>query len=394
MRVLKLATSYLWHQKIRTSLLVACVYLVVLLPTTVEILIDGYETRLRQRAENTPLVVGAKGSRFDLLLSSLYFRGEPQELTHMGEVEALRERENVSAIPLHYAHRVRFVDDTGHEDRRIIGTEFDYFDFRGLELAAGHFPARWGEAVVGANVASRWSLQPMDKITSRVDTTFDLASTYPLRMTISGVLAPTGTSDDDVIFVDVHTSWIISGIGHGHQDVNPELDPSLILEKTDQSITTAPSMFEFNEITERNVDDFHFHSAPEQLPISAILIVPDDFRAAVQTKVHIDEASRTVQIIEPKETLTEFMTIVFQIKRFFDLNFALVLVATVLFFGVVLLLSLKVREREFRTLARVGCRRGKIATILGVEYGLIIGLGCLFAGLSAALISRFASQYF
>lgn len=390
MSALRLAVAYLWFQRVRSLLLVVCVLLVVLLPATVQILIQEYETQLRRRAAETPLVVGAKGSRFDLLLSSLYFRGDPRELTDMAEVERLRASENVDAIPLHFPHRVRFSDASSREERVVVGTEFDYFDFRQLRVAEGEFHARWGQAIVGANVAKRWGVRPGDKITSKVGSTFDLASIYPLRMTVTGVLAPSGTADDEVIFVDIWTSWIISGIGHGHQDVTPELDPSLVLEQSEHSITTSTSIFEYNEITEENIDRFHFHSEPDELPVSAAIVLPRDFDSGVKAKVHVDLASDSVQIIEPRQTLDEFMEIVFRVKRFFDLNFGLVLVATLVFFAVVVLLSIKVRERELRTLARIGCRRGKIVQILGLEYLLIIGSGLLVAAVAAYGLSRWA----
>ena len=34
-----------------------------------------------------------------------------------------------------------------------------------------------------------------------------------------GILAPTSTPDDEAVFVDIKTAWVISGIGHGHEDV-------------------------------------------------------------------------------------------------------------------------------------------------------------------------------
>ena len=46
---------------------------------------------------------------------------------------------------------------------------------------------------------------------------FDLSGTYPLKMRVVGVLEKSGSADDDAVFVDLHTEWIISGIGHGHQ---------------------------------------------------------------------------------------------------------------------------------------------------------------------------------
>ena len=43
---------------------------------------------------------------------------------------------------------------------------------------------------------------------------------------MSGVLEPTGTADDRVIFVDLKTSWIMAGHGHGHQDLSKDAEVS------------------------------------------------------------------------------------------------------------------------------------------------------------------------
>ena len=39
------------------------------------------------------------------------------------------------------------------------------------------------------------------------------------KTVVVGVLPPTNTPDDDGIFVDIKTAWVIQGIGHGHEDV-------------------------------------------------------------------------------------------------------------------------------------------------------------------------------
>ena len=48
---------------------------------------------------------------------------------------------------------------------------------------------------------------------------FDVAGTFPLKMKVVGVLAPTGTADDEAVFVDLKTAWVIAGLAHGHTDV-------------------------------------------------------------------------------------------------------------------------------------------------------------------------------
>ena len=64
----RLAWRYLVYHKVRTGILILCVALVGALPLAVQLLITRYQDDLVRRADTTPLVVGAPGSRFDLLL--------------------------------------------------------------------------------------------------------------------------------------------------------------------------------------------------------------------------------------------------------------------------------------------------------------------------------------
>ena len=52
-------------------------------------------------------------------------------------------------------------------------------------------------------------------VVSSPESVFDLAGVYPLKMAVVGVLAPTHTPDDDAVFVDVKTAWVIAGLAHG-----------------------------------------------------------------------------------------------------------------------------------------------------------------------------------
>jgi putative ABC transport system permease protein len=72
-----LALRSITHHRVRTLLLVLCIALVAALPLAIQLLMLRHESTITTRATDTPLVVGAPGSRFDLLLHSLYFRTTP-----------------------------------------------------------------------------------------------------------------------------------------------------------------------------------------------------------------------------------------------------------------------------------------------------------------------------
>ncbi len=47
---------------------------------------------------------------------------------------------------------------------------------------------------------------------SSPESVFDITGVYPLKMNVVGILQPTGTPDDDAVFVDVKTAWVIGGL--------------------------------------------------------------------------------------------------------------------------------------------------------------------------------------
>ena len=80
------------------------------------------------------------------------------------------------------------------------------------------------------------------------------------------------------------------------------------------------------------------------------------------------------------------MDIVFRVKRFFNANLALVLLSVTLFLGLIISLSLQVRQREMETLFKIGCRRSTVVRVQLVELGVVLGSGALLAALMAVIL--------
>ena len=74
--VLYLAWKHLAYHRIKTVVLVASITMIVYLPMGLNTLVTQGAKELRVRANATPLLVGAKGSPLELVLSSLYFESD------------------------------------------------------------------------------------------------------------------------------------------------------------------------------------------------------------------------------------------------------------------------------------------------------------------------------
>jgi putative ABC transport system permease protein len=369
--VLFLALRYLRFNKIKTAIMVFSIAVGVFLPLAVNLLVRNYQRGLLARAEATPLVAGALGSRLDLVLHALYFRGKPARDLTMADVAAINSSGLALGIPILEKHAARGFP--------IVGTSLEYFDFRGLRVAQGEGLTRVTDCVLGAAVAEKLALQPGDKLPSDPENVFDLAGSYPVNMVIKGVLAPTGTADDGAIFTDYKTEWMILGIMHGHADATT-VDTNMLLGRTATNLAVSDAVLPYQEITETNMDLFHVHGDEGTFPVTAILVVPRDTKSATILRGRYEDPKATVQLLVPKQVISETLDLVFRVKRFFDSQAALVGGAMALLLALVVLLSLRLRRGEMETMFKIGCARWMTFGMQAAEVVIVVGAGVAIAG--------------
>lgn len=376
--LLYLAWRHAVARRWRVALLWACVTLSLWVPWTAARLAAQYDASLRARAEATPLVVGAEGNRFDLTFAALYFRPTKLNPMTMADLGRIQDEGLGVAIPMH----LRFTA----QREPIVATSPEYYEFRRLRAAAGRMPLRLGECALGAGVAERLGLGPGDALHSDPTELYDIARPPALKMRVSGVLAPTGGPDDDAVFCDVRTAWILEGIAHGHGD-RDEIDGSLVLAETEDGVAYNGALISFAEVTPENEDSFHYHGDPANLPLTAIIAVPPDERSRTLLLSEIN-ARRLALCVRPSDVIEDLLGVVFKIKRFFDLVGAFFVATTAVLVALVFLLATRLRAGELRTLDRMGAPRAAAATLVGVEIVGVAALATLAAGLLSELTVR------
>jgi len=211
--MLGLALAYLRDRALTTSLNVVLLALAV--ATLVILLLFSAQLgeRFERDARGVDLVVGAKGSPLQLILSSLYHVDAPTGNIPLTSVETLRRNPAVAqVIPLALGDNFR-----GY---RIVGTEPAYLGLHEARIAAGRVWSAPGEAVMGAEVARRLGaglgqrfigshgLSDEEGVTGHDERPF----------TTVGILAPTGTVADRLILTSIESVWDVHGIAHaGHE---------------------------------------------------------------------------------------------------------------------------------------------------------------------------------
>ncbi|MEM7568451.1 MAG: FtsX-like permease family protein [Pseudomonadota bacterium] len=160
------------------------------------------------------LVVSAKGSPLQIILSSLFHVDAPTGNVSVDAVEGLMRDPLVKqAIPIATGDRFRGF--------RVVGTTPAYLALYGAEAATGEASIGEEEAVAGAAAASATGLQ----VGQRIAISHGLGgedgpehAAHPL--TIAGVLKPTGTVIDRLILTNIEAVWEAHGIHDDHDETH------------------------------------------------------------------------------------------------------------------------------------------------------------------------------
>lgn len=357
-----LAWRYLGYHRLRSLTLVACLSLMGALPVGVHGVLDQGQQAMLDRAAQTQLLAGPLGSGVDLTLNALYFTNPDMTRTTMAEAERVENTGWAEALPVYARFAVR--------GQPLVGVTLEYFEFRRLATVRGEMMMILGDCVLGADAARTLGLAPGDTLLTTPGNLFDLAGIYPLQLHVTGVLGTSHSPDDNAIFVDLKTAWIIEGLGHGHAAParaapagqgdsrgNPPADPRL---------TT------YTEITPDNLASFHFHGDPASYPVSAVIAVPHDRRAATLLRGRYLNYAQEAQLIEPMAITRNLLDNIFRVRDLFDVVLLLVGLATLLALALVFSLSLRLRRGEMDIMFLLGSSRLAMFRLVLAESLLLL----------------------
>lgn len=171
---------------------------------------DQFERRMARDAAGIDLVVGAKGSPLQLVLSGVYHLDVAPGNIPLAEAEALRRNRLVAeVIPLALGDNFR-----GH---RIVGAGHEYIALYGGRLAEGALYREPMEAVLGAEAARGTGLRPGDRFHGAHGLGEGGHVHEEDSYEVTGVLAPTGTVLDRLILTPVESVWWMHA-GHAEDD--------------------------------------------------------------------------------------------------------------------------------------------------------------------------------
>jgi len=168
------------------------------------------EEQLDSNSRGIDLVVGAKGSPIQLILSSIYHMDNPTGNIRLSEAQQLAANPMVKlAVPLSLGDNYR-----GH---RIVGTDSTFLQLYGMELAEGRIWQGDFEAAVGAEVARKHQLKIGDKIYGAHGLSSEGHAHDEHPYTITGIFKPAQHIVDRLVLTNLASVWRMHG-DHADED--------------------------------------------------------------------------------------------------------------------------------------------------------------------------------
>ncbi|MDC6449231.1 ABC transporter permease [Pseudomonadales bacterium] len=363
-------------------------------------------------AADIDLVVGAKGSPLQLVLSGLYHADIPTGNIRLSDAKTWTEHPMVeSAIPLALGD--------SHQGFRIVGTNEDYVDIYDGQLAEGKLPSNPLEIAIGSSVSKA--------------TGFSLGATFAGQhgldgaghahdedsYTVVGIFEASDTVLDRLLITTLESVWLVHGESrpnsetydttqtnrpHDHEDAHAHAEASeAMLDDHDEGghVEHQHQHQQEDESTSEYEGDQEKQTTAhaEAQEITVLLVKYATPIAAITLPREINDES-ALQAASPAYEITRLLQVI-GIGIGWLQAFASILVASaVLSIFAALYASLKARRNDLAVLRCLGATRSELFMLLLFEgvilttAGIVFGLIAAHGGIELAAIALGDAQNF
>lgn len=404
--IANLAWKSFRNRKLTLSLAILSLALSIALLLAIDTLREQARQSFINSLSGTDLIVGARTSSINLLLSTVFQVGSISKGIEWHSYQQLIRDPRVSwSIPLSFGD--------SHKGLPVIGTTGNFFEHfhcgnkQPLRLLSGDWFHENDQVVIGAEVSRRFGYQLGQQLILSHGSGQSFLHHDRNAQIISGILAPTGTPVDRSLFVSLEAIDAI----HQQQDRAAHgYDP---LARPVRKAAKRPSIghhdgeHEAQDMHGKNKDadhdtheshetesehDWHAdHFDSDHRSISGFYLgLKQRSQAlAMQRAINTSELE-PLSAVMPGVALLELWQLVSVAENILLLVSALVLLVSLAGMLIILLNSLQQRRREMTVLRAIGARPLHIfglmlgEALLMLLLGLLLGLGLLYAGLGLA----------
>jgi putative ABC transport system permease protein len=241
MSPIKISWSSLWSKPLSSVLNIILIAFGTGILTILILASTQISDKLENNSKDIDLVVGAKGSPLQLILSSIYYIDFPTGNIPLKEAMELAHSPFVKrAVPLALGDN--------YNGSRIVGTDSNFVKVYGLKVSDGKLWSKDFETTIGTEVASEQKLKVGDKFYGAHGLTgsTDVHKAHPYI--VAGILERQGNVTDNLILTNVESVWEMheeheqESEEHNHADETRELTSLLIQYRSPMSVVMFPRM--------------------------------------------------------------------------------------------------------------------------------------------------------
>jgi len=234
MRTLRLSWHFLWAQPLATVLNLLLLSLGLAAVTLVLLTRAQLDRAFERDLAGIDVVVGAKGSPMQLILSGVFHLDAPTGNIPLSEARKLASDERVAQlIPLSLGD--------SYQGWRIVGTTHDYVQHYGAQLGHGRLWQASMEAVLGSQVAQATRLKTGDAFAGShgLGGSGSAHEAHPYQ--VSGVLAPCGCVLDRLVLTSSESVWDVHEVAHApvQRGAHDHKEPHAEEDDEEREITLA-----------------------------------------------------------------------------------------------------------------------------------------------------------
>ncbi|MCJ0742354.1 ABC transporter permease [Pedobacter montanisoli] len=215
MNPFKLSWKNLWSKPLNATLNILLITFGTCILTVLLLASNQIEQKLENNSKDIDLVVGAKGSPLQLILSSIYYIDFPTGNIPLKEANELARNPFVKrAVPLALGDNYNGI--------RIVGTDTNYIGLYKLKIKEGKFWQQDMDATIGATVAKEQNLKVGDTFYGGHGLTEMSDQHKEHAYKVVGILAPQRNVTDHLILTNVASIWHMhdDGEAHAHEGHN------------------------------------------------------------------------------------------------------------------------------------------------------------------------------
>jgi putative ABC transport system permease protein len=181
-------------------------------------------------------------------------------------------------------------------------------------------------------------------------------------------------------------------MAHGHEDLSKPEAVSRVLKRDGNVVVGNASVVQYNEITDENIDSFHFHGDPATFNLTSIIAVPYDHKSETLLMGRYKTSETVHQILKPNTVLNELLATILTVERFVVTALVIVGISTLATAALVFMLSLRLRRREIETMVKIGGSKKCVAVVLVSEIVCALLFSVILSGILTWITGRFAAD--